>query len=298
VSDEQSPDEAQSKRERQKARRAQRLEAERAAAAAARRKRMGAYLLVGLLLIGAVGYFVWQNIEERRAEQELIEAAQARLEELGCTTDEEMPPLGAGHFGEGELAANPPEGVYDHLPTTSGQHIASVVATGVYDEYVDERVTTHNLEHGYVVMWYDEGADPDDIAALKEFAQERIDDGDQEIVVAPYNQPLDDDKNFAFVAWERRQMCDRFDPGIALNFIREHMNNERAPEARVGPHLGGQPGELDPNEVDGPLVFPPLGQETPDEPLPDDEGGAETEDVEGTGTDAGTDTDTDTDTDS
>lgn len=264
VADDEAPDEANmSKRERQKARRAQRLEAERAAASKAQRRRLAGFVAAGLLVAGVVGYFVQQNLAERRAEQEQIEAALANLDELGCTPDEEMPPLGAGHFsGEAqELEGNPPDVVYDHLPTTSGRHIASVVATGVYDEYVDERLTTHNLEHGYVVLWYDEGADAEQVTALKEFAQERIDDGEQEIIVAPYNQDLDDDANFAFVSWERRQLCDEFDEGVALNFIREHMNDARAPEAVVGPHLGGEPGELVPGEDQ--VVFPPMADAAP-----------------------------------
>lgn len=281
MADEQRPDEAElSKRERQKARRQQRLEAERAAAAKAQRRRIGGFVLVGVLIAGAVGFFVQQRLAERRAEQELIAAAQENLEELGCTADEEMPNLGAGHFeGMQELPANPPQALYDHLPTTSGRHIAQVVVTGVYDEYVDERLTTHNLEHGYVVMWYDEEADPEQVEELKEFARERIDGDDEEIIVAPYNQPLDEDANFAFVAWDRRQLCEQFDPGIALNFINEHMDNQRAPEALAGPHLGDNPGELDPAE--DVVVFPPMGEEAPEEePLPPEEGGEEPEDVD------------------
>lgn len=265
MADEQRPDEADlSKRERQKARRQKRLEAERAAAASAQRRRIGGFVLVGVVIAGVVGYFVQQNLAERRAEREIIAAAQENLEELGCTPDEEMPHLGAGHFsGPQELPDNPPEALYDHLPTTSGRHIASVVVTGVYDEYVDERLTTHNLEHGYVGIWYDEEADAGQVEELKEFARERIDGGDNEIFVAPYDQPLDDDANFAFVAWDRRQLCQQFDPGIALNFINEHMNNQRSPEAVAGPHLGGNQGELDPAE--DVVVFPPMGEEAPEE---------------------------------
>lgn len=258
VSDEQSPEANLSKRERQKARRAQRLEAERAAAASAKRRRLGAFAVVGVLIAGAAGYFVQQNLAERAAEREVIEAGQARLGELGCTSDEEMPPLGAGHFDPADLEANPPEAIYDHLPATSGQHMGQVVATGIYDEYVDERLAIHNLEHGYVVMWYDEEADPDQVDALKDFAQERIDDGDAEIVVAPYNQALDEDANFAFTAWERRQLCEEFDEGVALNFVREHLNNQRAPETFAGPHSSGEEGVLDPG-TDG-VVFPPLAE--------------------------------------
>lgn len=262
MADEERPDEANlTKRERQKQRRAQRQAAERAAAARSRRIRLGAFVLVGVVVAGTAGYFVQQNIAERRAERQEIEQARADQQAFGCTDVLEMPPLGAGHFEGPELGQNPPETVYDHLPTTSGQHIGSVAVTGVYDDYVDERLTTHNMEHGYVIMWYAPDADPEQVEELKAFAQERIDEGDEELIVAPYDRAMDEEANFAFTSWERRQLCDEFNDGIALGFIRENMNNERAPETFAGPHLGGRQGEIDPAEEDGPLVFPPLGDE-------------------------------------
>lgn len=274
MSDEQSPEANLSKRERQKARRAQRLERERAAAASAKRRRLAGFAVVGVLIVGAAGYFVQQTLVERAEERELIQAGQENLEELGCTPAEEMPPLGAGHFEQTQLATNPPDAIYDHLPSTSGPHLGGQVAvTGVYDEYVDERLVVHNMEHGYVVMWYGQDADPDQVEALKAFAQERIDDGDSEIIVAEYNQPMDDGANFAFAAWERRQLCEEFDEGVALGFIDEHMNNQRAPETLVGPHLGGGAGELDP--ATDPAVFPPLAEGGA-------QGGPRTEEVPGT----------------
>lgn len=262
MSDEQAG-QYQSKRERQKARRAQRQEKERAAAARARRTRLGIFALVGLLVVAVIGFGVQRFLAERAAERELIEEAQANLDEFGCTEDREMEAQGAGHFEGPELADNPPEVAYAHLPTTSGRHIGTWAATGVYDQYIDERLTTHNLEHGYVVIWYDEDADPEQVAELEEFAQERIDDGDSELVVAPYNQPLEDDANFAYVSWERRQLCEEFHEGVALNFINEHMNDQRAPEAAVGPHL---PGEEDAGLVPGEdeVLFPPLNEESTD----------------------------------
>lgn len=292
MADEQRPDESNlTKRERQKARRQQRLEAERAAAAKAQRRRIGGFVIAGLLVLGAIGYFVQQYLAERRAEQELIAQAQENLEELGCTPVEEMESLGAGHFGGEELATNPPDAIYSHLPTTSGRHIGSVVATGVYDEPVDERVTTHNLEHGYVVLWYGEDADPDQVEELKEYARERIGEGDDQIVVAPYTQELDEGANFGFVAWERRQLCAQFDPGIALNFINEHVDDARAPEAFAGPHHAGEQGVLVPGDDE--VLFPPLAEGPAGPRVPEEDGAPELEepdmdpDAEETDEDAG-----------
>lgn len=277
-----------SKRERQKQRREARREAERNAAKRARTTRLAVFVVIGLAVAGGIGYFVQQTLAARgeRAER-LAEAAT----ESGCTDVQQPESLGAGHF-QGNLAPNPPEAVYDHRPTTSGQHIGTWAQTGVYDSYVDERLTTHNLEHGYVVMWYAEDAPDDQVEALKTLAQEEIDEGNQEIVVAQYNAEMDEGANFAFTAWEHRRLCDEFDAEIASAFVDDHMNTPSAPETNAGPHMNDG---IDPETQQA--VFPPLDDAAGDPGADDGDEQDAGEDAEGdtgdTGDTAGDDEDTD-----
>ena len=172
-----------------------------------------------------------------------------------------MPHLGAGHFaGMEQMAEAPPDVVYPDRPTTSGIHMNNVAISGVYDKVVDERLLVHNLEHGYVNIFYDQDAPEDQVAQLKAFAREQIDAGRHEkIVVSAWKAELEDDANFAMVAWGVRQQCRDFDEGVVLNFLREHhyLAGE-APERDVRPHLDEG---IDPDAEEGDVLFPPLDAE-------------------------------------
>lgn len=249
------------KRERQKRRRQQRLEAERAAAARARRRRVAALAVVAVTGLAAIGVVVQGQLAERAARRDRAAAAAARLDELGCTEVEQLPDLGAGHLTASAqaLAASPPQQLYPDRPTASGQHIGQVVASGVYEQSVDERLTTHNLEHGYAVFWYDEDAERPTLEALRTWAQARIDGEFPKIITAPYFEPLPGEADVVATAWGVRQSCEQFDADVAQVFLDEHYGlSGQAPEKTVAPHQAGE-GIPGPGSEGG-LLFPPLDE--------------------------------------
>lgn len=260
-------DDQLSKRERQKQRREAKLAEQRRQQAKARRNRFIALAAVAIVALAALGAVIAGRVAERRAADEQAAAVTARLEELGCTEVTEQPDLGQGHIGgdPASLAAAPPEALYPDRPATSGQHFQSWVTTGVYDQPIDERILVHNLEHGYVNLYYGQDADPGQVEQLRTFAQEQIDGDFPKIVVAPAPSPLPDGANFASVAWTFRQLCGQFDPDVAEVFLRDHHNGEPAPERYLPPHIAEGSG-IDPAAQDGPLLLPPLGDETVTEP--------------------------------
>lgn len=261
-----------SKRQRQKERRAAKRVQQQRAAVAAKRRRTTATAAVVLLVLAGVGALVAGQVSNWRERQATVADAEERLADFGCTPLEEMADLGAGHFSgqPAELEASPPSEAYAHRPTTSGRHLPSVVATGVYDDYVDERLTTHNMEHGYVIVWWDPELPADDVEEIQTWASEQIENGYEELVAAPYNEPLPDGGSVAMTAWGHRQLCDQFDPQIAEAFLIERHDSADAPESLAGPHRGGSPGEFDPaTDV---VVFPPLADGVPGEEFEDDPG--------------------------
>jgi hypothetical protein len=273
------PDTELSKRERQKQRRGAKLAQERARLARARRNRLFAIAGVAVVALGAVGFVVNNQLSARQERAATIAAAESRLDDLGCTAIEEQADLGGGHLTDpGALAAAHPDVIYPDRPATSGSHLGSVVATGVYDKVIDERVIVHNLEHGYVTFWYDPDGDPEAIQALKGFGQEQI-DGDYPKTIVAAHDALPDDASFAAVAWNFRQLCGEFDTDVATAFLAQHYNGEAAPERFLSPHLSSDSGVLDPDAQDGPLLFPPLGDDPADD-LEEPEGSHESPDGE------------------
>lgn len=252
-------EDAQTKRERQKARRADRLAAEAKAAQAARRNRLIAYGLVVVLVLAGVGALIYQQVAQTQRVEDLRGDVAARLEEFGCTEDVRMPDLGGTHIASSAeaLIAEPPETLYPDRPPTSGRHVGQVVASGVYDVLIDERVLTHNLEHGYVNVLYLPDAPEDQVEAMKAWVTERMGEFPKIVVSEWYGEPFPDGANFASTAWFQRQQCAQWYPDSLELFIQEHYGtNGEGPERTIGAHTVGQQGVLDPEGED--LLLPPL----------------------------------------
>jgi len=252
----------QSKRARQKQRREERLARERVAAARARRNRLFALAGVGLVIVAVVGLVIAQQVQRRAAERENIAAAEARLDDLGCTPIEAADGGGAGnHLAAEQLAQSPPSEIYPDRPAAGGPHTPGVSVPGVYDKQIDERILVHNLEHGAVNLYWGPDADPAQVDQLRTWAQERFENGFNEITAAPYGDGLPEGANFGIVSWGFRQTCRDFDAGVAQAFLDQHYNTAAAPEQFTPAGAAGQGGVLDPNESDGPLLLPPLSDE-------------------------------------
>lgn len=259
-----SDEQAQSKRERQKQRREAKLVQQRKEAVKARRQRTLTFGLIAALLLGLIGWGGFRIWSDRAAEREARAAATAQLSELGCTEATAMPNLGAGHLGGTDLAVSPPDAIYPDRPTTSGRHIGSVALTGVYDKPIDERLLVHNLEHGYVNVFYKSDADEEQVAELKAYGEELIDGRYEKLIVSEWTDDMPEEANFAFVAWDARQLCRDFSRDVLLAFLADyHHLSGSAPEKTVQAHTRrGEQGVFDPNEEEGPLYFPPLGETT------------------------------------
>ena len=259
-----------SKRERQKMRREARLQQERALDERSRRMRLLAFVLAGVVLAALVGVAVYNN-RQQAAELAAQEAAvQERLDDLGCTPAEEQEDRGQGHLDAASLPQQPPEALYPERPATSGEHFQGWLKTGVYDEVMDERVLVHNLEHGYVNVFYDAGADEGQLEELRSFAQEQIDGSFPKLIVAEWDGDLPEDYNFAYTGWAVRQMCADFDADTLSVFLRDHHSGAgEAPEKTLPPHMEEGNGTIDPGEE--PFLLPPLGDAaTPTEGMNDD----------------------------
>ena len=252
-------DDQLTKRARQKQRReALRLEQQRKQARA-RRIRIGVTGAVLLVVVGLVGF----TLQQRRASTAMAAAA---AQAAGCTPDTQMADLGGGHLNTPEeMSANPPQALYPDRPPTSGRHVVPVVASGAYDTLIDERSLVHNLEHGYAVVYYAPAAPPDQVTALKNWANAQITGDFPKLIVAPWTgDALPEGAMFAYTAWNFRQVCDVFDPEVGQTFLEAHSGiRSRAPEESLPPHTEEQVGSIAVPD-DGNFLFPPLDEQLGD----------------------------------
>jgi len=116
------------------------------------------------------------------------------------------------------------------LPPSSGSHWpapAGPVKAGIYDTLVPFEATTHNLEHGGIVIAYN-GLTPAELTQLKQFVTDTLKTRYVKVMLEPYTG-LTDAKVTA-VAWDWRLKLQTVDPTSLLKFITAHYDGPDAPE--------------------------------------------------------------------
>jgi hypothetical protein len=129
-------------------RRNERSRGRRAAAESQRRRRRIqriALIAGGALLVVIVGAFIYQRATESDVPDDRIETGVATATDPG----QFITPMSSQHVGSGTNVTN-----YNSNPPTSGDHYPSTARWGISDVELDEEFTTHNLEHGGIVINY------------------------------------------------------------------------------------------------------------------------------------------------
>jgi hypothetical protein len=182
------------------------------------------------LLLLAIAVFVL--LTRAGAPGEVGEVALRAAREAGCgdiQTPEQNAP-GSLHAAPGETVTS------TQLPPTSGRHYGNQVlppTNRVYDSPVDEIAAIHNLEHGYVVLYYrskgKEALGSDVVDRLATFARNQ-----EKVILAP-STSLRPQTALALTAWNKLWEC----PGdvtpeqaatMASGFVEAYRETSNAPE--------------------------------------------------------------------
>lgn len=168
----------------------------------------------GLVVAALVGGLWWHSSARQQDFQALAEQGREALEARVVSERS----AGRGHESGGVS--------YDERFPTSGPHHPSWVDPGVYSEPqpVDELV--HALEHGNIVIYYDEPGDAV-MGQLREWAS-LYDDQWSGIVVTPARRL---GESIMLTAWTRRLRLEEFEPAMAAAFIDAYRG--RGPEHPV-----------------------------------------------------------------
>ena len=164
-----------------------------------------------LILIGGLGYIIWLAVRPAAGESIPIMAD------------------AGDHVSEG---SDP--GPFNSNPPTSGKHYGQPVDAGFYEEASPEAVAPypegyllHNLEHGYVIYWYNcDLLDETGCIELKSQIQESMaDNGGTKLVAFPRNSM---EMPAALTSWGQILPMETFDAQLAKKFV--NVNRNRAPE--------------------------------------------------------------------
>lgn len=272
------------KERRAKAREERRLEEERKAREARMQTIRSSAISVAVL--GAIGAAVYFAATGNTSEGEIQidpELASSARDAAECEVLDVPELPDRDHL---DPAIAPPADVLypDLRPTHSGQHFPTtfpVQADGVSTQ-PDERNTTHNMEHGAIIAWYD--PDTIDGGELDDWAEARNDAGFLEnragvaIFSAPYTDPgLPDGVGVAFRAWGVAMDCGTWDQTVADAWVIDHYGTHGiGPERNFAPFpeeaLSYSDGSGE-GDSEAPLDEDPEPGEPQDDPA--DDGGGE-----------------------
>jgi hypothetical protein len=119
---------------------------------------------------------------------------------------------------------------YNTTPPTSGNHYDATVSAGFYTQTQSAGEIVHTLEHGAVVIYYDEDAlSPEAERSLREWASVHTGTW-QSVVVVP--NPYDEvDSPFVLTAWRHSLQMSEYDAEVVQAFLAEYLG--RGPENPV-----------------------------------------------------------------
>jgi hypothetical protein len=142
----------------------------------------------------------------------------------GQTVGTKIEALSPEHIPSGQ------SGKYNSVPPTSGQHWAQPAAPapwGIKDTNLPNEVTTHNLEHGGIVIAYN-NLSPAELDQLKTIVRNLMTNGFPKVIVEPY--PKLTDAKVALTAWSWLYKLPTVDQTQIIRFFRAHYDPVEAPE--------------------------------------------------------------------
>ena len=179
--------------------------------------------VIALILIGrAAGVF-----EPPAASSLDVNASQ--FEVAGQTIGEKREDLGNEHVPSGQRVT------YPTVPPTSGQHWAQPAAPapwGVKTSWLPWEVTTHNLEHGGVVIVYSPDLTTAQVDTLRGLVRQLNTVGYPKIILEPWPE-MPKDSTVILTSWNWILKLPALDQGSIIKFTKVHHAGADAPERNV-----------------------------------------------------------------
>ncbi len=169
----------------------------------------------------------------------------AAYDEAGCEILAVRDPLPDRYHFEASQAPHPSTIYPEIRPTHSGPHTTGVhPVTASASSQISEVSTTHNLEHGSIIVWWDpEQIDRSTASDIGTWAETlnangfRSDVGGVGIITAPYEDPgISSGRAIALRAWGTAVDCDEWNDTAGMGFVLEHFGMHGiGPERNLAP---------------------------------------------------------------
>ena len=168
--------------------------------------------MVAALAVVVLGYAGWQALQPRPGVNIPVMAS-------------------ARHIDLGEQHES-----YNNDPPTSGPHYVQPAQAGFYDEALPDEQLVHNLEHGYIVIWYNcTGLGDSDCQTLKTKIKTVLDNakpialtGTKKLIAVPRPNM---DTLIVLTSWGRIDRLTSFNKAEMMEYINDFRNHSPEPAA-------------------------------------------------------------------
>jgi hypothetical protein len=242
----------ETKRERRDEAKRRRLEELRRRQRQERMRKLAYFGIAGAVIAGIIAAVMFLGGDDVDPELNRLAAA------AGCDPVQNPGIIASDHI------APPARGTYSTNPPTSGKHYNAAglgpVTTGIHRAAVPYEGSTHNLEHGHIVIHYKESVGPVIAGVLAEIVR-----ADPRWVMLSPNPNMP--SQVAFTAWGHLMACDSPNEQIAAagrKFAEEFKDD--APESAAGTPEAGTDTATPPVSTASPTASPTSS--TPSSPSP------------------------------
>ncbi len=213
-----------------------------------RRRSLLIYGTGGLVAVALLAGIIVYALVDNRAKDESrsvghVTTASAAATATGCTGVVNDASRGSTHVATNQTVN------YEVAPPSSGNHDSSPLpdAYRFYERIPNLRIerAVHNLEHGFVIGWYDPKLPDDQVTALRTAADAA---GNRFIAVPWERGEFADNKHFVLTAWDRTQRCATVSESAIKDFVKTYANPSLAGAAwasPTAPESGASGGPLD-----------------------------------------------------
>lgn len=177
------------------------------------RERQRLYVMLGvgavILLVVAAAGFYWMSTQSSTSGQ----VASGACGPIGSPADE-----GRQHLIPGQTPS------YSSNPPASGSHNPNPQPRGIYDSPIDVTAEVHSLEHGYVVIHYNNIAS-DQLQQLKDIVSR----DPRKMILSPYPSLP---SRISLTSWDHLQTCTAVDSQAIASFVAQFRDQgpESTPE--------------------------------------------------------------------
>jgi Protein of unknown function (DUF3105) len=183
--------------------------------------------IAGAAVLGIAGVIWMANRESR----ELQGAAQQAAERLNGSSVETIQDEvdAAAALDQTTLHSPPFSQGQNGVPVTAGPHSSPLPTPPfVYDQPIPEANAVHNLEHGYVIVYYADSGENALAEDIRSALEEYVDGEGNKVLMAPYPGLAN---SFDLMAWGKRQTFNppaNADPDDAVTVTRAFVDQFRS----------------------------------------------------------------------